>query len=174
MDAINRGIASSGTQPEGVFIPKDARGTGKETSGDQEICAARERLDEQKVEFSLEVAAFEEKKNRERARKVIERHVATGRLLPAERIPMSAFLAALDRTSSFMYADDAPKTTMAALFERFLKSLPKRIAYGEHSHASKSLNIDKPGSLAVAARKLMNENDGMTIDQAVRKLKESS
>ena len=71
----------------------------------------------------------------------VDGHVAAGRILPAEREQIAAFMASLDDGGSddalieFSDGSDTRKVSQAKIFDSLLDALPKRVDYSENAPA---------------------------------------
>ncbi len=118
--------------------------------------AAADELARREKELAAREAAFAETSARAAAETFIEQLVAAGRVLPAEKPGLVAFMAKLDDKDSVAFAEGAEKQTPAAFFKAFLGALPKRVEFGEIAGPGQ----DKAGSVEFAAPA------GFTVDAA--------
>ena len=71
---------------------------------------------------------------KERARRVVDKALADGRLTPAQSVGLADFMAGLDEEGTFDFAEDGGKTaTMspAAFMAAFLERLPRQVDFSE-------------------------------------------
>ena len=70
---------------------------------------------------------------KERARRVVDKALADGRLTPAQSVGLTDFMAGLDEEATFDFAEDGRTATMspAAFMAAFLERLPKQVDFSE-------------------------------------------
>lgn len=85
-------------------------------------------------ELERKVAWLTGMARKERARRVVDKALADGRLTPAQSVGLADFMAGLDEEGTFDFAEDGGKTaTMspAAFMAAFLERLPRQVDFSE-------------------------------------------
>lgn len=181
-----------------LSAPEGRRGDseGEEDGGDTRLLLPEREamLNEREAALLVREAALVVDERRRKADAALAPHVEAGRVLPAERASLAALLAALDeegsadgadgtagatRSIAFASADgSAVRMHPAALLERFLEGLPRRVDYRTLAPAPAPGVPDGEGSrrhagedserIAAEARALMaaEAERGMTLTPA--------
>ncbi len=164
---------NTGTEGE---MPEDQK-KAAEAAERERLAADRKALDEREAALEAERAAFAAEEQRRQAETELDAHIAAGRVLPAEKDGLSAFMATLpdgeDATITFAGGGAERTETPRAYFSELLKRLPKRIDYGETAAGGDGpADANDPTAVARAAMALIaaDKTGGLTIDRAVRQV----
>ncbi len=115
-------------------------------------------------------AAFAEKEISGR----VDELVKAGRVLPAEKDGLVAFMASLDNDEAVSFAEGAEKQTPRAFMDKFLEGLPQRVEFSEMSAPDGKDVVDGTNAQAIANEALAYQEEmrgkgiEVTIDAAVR------
>lgn len=138
------------------------------------LAADTAALDNERQTLARERAEFAEARKREAATAAVEALVNEGKVLPAEKDGMVAFMVSLDAEGTVQFGEgEAGKKTPAAFFGEFLKALPKRVEFAERS-AGEGGDVDVTDPAAVAAEavayqeEMRGKGQTIAIDLAVR------
>lgn len=151
----------------------------EETMTEDDADAGREALEAERRELEEARRALAAAEARRAAEDALDAHVAAGRVLPAEKDGLAAFMAGLgdDEAEVLTFARPGAEgggatATPRAFFADFLARLPRRVAYGEVAGTGGALAPADPHSAARAARELMaaDSTGALTIDRAVRRV----
>lgn len=114
-----------------------------------DLAARHAALESATAAFAEEQAAFAAERRRAAAGAVLDRLIAEGKVLPAERDPLAAFMAGLGDTDAVAFGE-GDKATPAAFFAAFLKALPNRVEFAELA-AGEDPGAGTPRAAAFAA-----------------------
>ncbi|MFW6058379.1 MAG: peptidase [Persicimonas sp.] len=134
----------------------------EDTMGQKELEQQKADIAKQKAELDDREAKFAERAKEQRladVRAKVEGLVEDGRVLPADKEPLVAFLGGLDAETTLEFSDGEGfegkkvSTPAAQWFEKFLERMPKQVDYSERARSA-DLPPDQsdPVALAEAAR----------------------
>lgn len=175
------GLAPSrfGSRPAAAYLFDDRKEETMTGETGEAADAGRQGLEAERRELEEARRALAAAEARHAAEAALDAHVAAGRVLPAEKDGLAAFMAGLadgeaDALTFARPGADGGRAgaTPRAFFADFLARLPRRIAYGEVAGTGAAPAPADPQSAARAARELMaaDSTGALTIDRAVRRV----
>lgn len=154
--------------------------TGETPNGAADGVEEKQRaLDEDRARLDKDKAAFAEARAKANAAAFVDGQVLAGRILPAEKDGLVAFMAALDAEETVSFAEGDEKQTQCAFMQKFIESLPKRIEFSELSGADDDpVDVNNGVALGKQAQAFMEEQraKGVTItaSEAVAHIKKGA
>jgi hypothetical protein len=182
-------IQNSAAQPDADPAPAVAYA---ELASDPAIAAARAKLDSDRRQLDADRLAFAERQAADRRTAdgaFVDDLVRQGRLLPAQKSGMLAFMEATAKCAPIAFGEGAARIgiTPAAFFRQFLAALPKQVMFGEVAPAAElagevqSTYVAPPGytvdaaaaATHAAALQYQEANQGVTFIEAVKAVSRS-
>lgn len=135
------------------------------------IKAKEDALAEEKKKLDKDRADFAEAKRRDQAAAAIDELVKTGKVLPAEKPGLVAFMTALDDKDTIQFGEgEAGKKTPVAFMTDFLKALPARVDFKERSaetdQAAGTASFTAPAGFTADPAKVDIHNKALAYQEA--------
>ncbi|MEM7047069.1 MAG: hypothetical protein AAF442_05390 [Pseudomonadota bacterium] len=157
---------SKADKGEQANAPSDVDKAAADKKTQEALAQAQKRIAE------LETAQAKASKT-DAAEKFIDKQVAAGKVLPAEKDKAIAFMASLDGGAEIEFADGDAQSP-ADYFKGFIQALPSRVEFAEIAAAGKEqVDIDNAEALARAGRAYADKH-GVAIDEAVDAVKKDT